>query len=118
MELSALPSPNAMVVVGPASSGLPLLPLLGRLAHGDFATSPSLPLCKQAGGSLAGVIRDEIQSPCDRFIAHMRRDPFEDAARLHGFPFAAAKLLRAATVLEPGDRPSPLEFGREFAAAL
>jgi serine/threonine-protein kinase len=48
----------------------------------------------------------------------MRRDPFEDAERLRVFPASVAKLLRAATLKEPGDRPTPLEFGREFAAAL
>jgi serine/threonine-protein kinase len=61
---------------------------------------------------------DEIESPRDRIIAHMRRDPFEDAERLRVFPAAVAKLLRAATLRDPGQRPSPLEFGREFAAAL
>jgi len=29
-----------------------------------------------------------------------------------------AKLLRAATLLEPAHRPTPLEFGKEFASAL
>jgi serine/threonine-protein kinase len=48
----------------------------------------------------------------------MRRDPFEDAERLRTYPAAVAKLLRAATALEAKDRPSPIEFGREFAAAL
>ena len=31
---------------------------------------------------------------------------------------AVAKVLRAATLRNPADRPSPLEFGREFAAAI
>ena len=48
----------------------------------------------------------------------MRRDPFEDAERLRPFPAAVAKVLRAATLRDPNDRPSPLEFGREFAAAI
>jgi hypothetical protein len=48
----------------------------------------------------------------------MRRDPFEDAERLKNFPAAIAKVLRAATFKDPAGRPSPLEFGREFAAAL
>ena len=61
---------------------------------------------------------DEIDNARDRIIAHMRRDPFEDAERLRAFPAAVAKLLRAATAIEPGHRPSPLEFGKEFAAAL
>jgi serine/threonine-protein kinase len=77
--------------------------------------------------SLAGTIYnvttgraffDDIESPRERIIAHMRRDPFEDAERLRTYPAAVAKLLRAATALEPKDRPSPIEFGREFAAAL
>ena len=61
---------------------------------------------------------DEIESPRDRIIAHMRRDPFEDITRLRVYPGAIQKILRAATVKEPNDRPSPIEFGREFAAAL
>ncbi|MDC0744206.1 serine/threonine-protein kinase [Polyangium mundeleinium] len=54
----------------------------------------------------------------DRILAHMRLDPFDDAERLRGFPAAVAKLLRAATTRDPAERPSPLEFGREFAASL
>jgi serine/threonine-protein kinase len=61
---------------------------------------------------------DEIENPRDRIIAHMRRDPLEDAERLKPYPAAIAKLLRAATAKNPADRPSPLELGREFAAAL
>ena len=61
---------------------------------------------------------DDIENPRDRIIAHMRRDPFEDAERLRTYPAAIAKLLRAATAREAGDRPSPTEFGKEFASAL
>jgi serine/threonine-protein kinase len=61
---------------------------------------------------------DDIENPRDRIIAHMRRDPFENAERLRTYPAAIAKLLRAAVAREPGDRPSPTEFGKEFAAAL
>src|SRR5512138_3166587 len=61
---------------------------------------------------------DEIDNPRDRIIAHMKRDPFEDDERLRTYPAAVAKLLRAATLRDPADRPQPLEFGREFAAAL
>ncbi len=61
---------------------------------------------------------DEIDNPRDRVIAHMRRDPFEDMERLRVFPAAIAKLLRAATMKDPQYRPSPMEFGRAFAAAL
>jgi serine/threonine-protein kinase len=61
---------------------------------------------------------DEIENPRDRIIAHMRRDPFEDAERLRGFPAAMAKLFRAATARDPKDRPSPLQLGKEFVAAL
>jgi hypothetical protein len=61
---------------------------------------------------------DEIDNPRDRIIAHMRRDPFEDASRLRAYPAGIAKLLRAATQREPRYRPSPIEFARDFAAAL
>ncbi|HEU4534733.1 MAG TPA: serine/threonine-protein kinase [Polyangiaceae bacterium] len=61
---------------------------------------------------------DDVDNPRDRIIAHMRRDPLEDPARLQSFPAAIAQLLRAATAREPADRPSPLEFGRDFAAAI
>jgi len=61
---------------------------------------------------------DDIENPRDRIIAHMRRDPFEDAERLRIYPASVAKLLRAATAKEPADRPSPIEFGREFVGAL
>ncbi|HTQ03459.1 MAG TPA: serine/threonine-protein kinase [Polyangiaceae bacterium] len=61
---------------------------------------------------------DEIENQRDRIIAHMRRDPFEDAERLRPFPAAVAKVLRAATLRDPNDRPSPLEFSREFAGAI
>ena len=61
---------------------------------------------------------DDVENPRDRIIAHMRRDPFEDSERLRSYPAGIAKLLRAATAKEPGDRPTPIEFGREFVAAL
>jgi serine/threonine-protein kinase len=61
---------------------------------------------------------DDVENERDRIIAHMRRDPFEDAERLKNFPAAIAKVLRAATFKDPAGRPSPLEFGREFASAL
>jgi|HubBroStandDraft_1064217.scaffolds.fasta_scaffold01302_8 eukaryotic-like serine/threonine-protein kinase len=61
---------------------------------------------------------DEIENQRDRIIAHMRREPFEDAERLRAFPAPIAKLLRAATAREARDRPSPLEMGREFAAGI
>jgi serine/threonine-protein kinase len=61
---------------------------------------------------------DEIENTRDRIIAHMTRDPFEDAERLKTFPASMAKLLRAATATKPGDRPWPLEFGRAFADAI
>jgi serine/threonine-protein kinase len=61
---------------------------------------------------------DDIENNRDRIIAHMRRDPLEDPKRLETYPAAIAKLLRAATTKDPKDRPSPLEFGRAFAAAL
>jgi serine/threonine-protein kinase len=61
---------------------------------------------------------DEIDNQRDRIIAHMKRDPFEDAGRLLGWPAATAALLRAATAKDPRDRPNPLEFGRAFTASL
>ena len=61
---------------------------------------------------------DEIENLRDRIIAHMRRDPFGDADRLRAFPASVARLLRAATARDAQARPSPIEFGREFAAAL
>jgi serine/threonine-protein kinase len=61
---------------------------------------------------------DELESPRDRLVAHIRRDPFDDPKRLEGFPAAIAKLMRAAVAREAKDRPSPMEFGRAFAAAL
>jgi eukaryotic-like serine/threonine-protein kinase len=61
---------------------------------------------------------DEIESPRDRIMAHMDRDPFDDPARLRGYPAAVAKILRAATALKPTDRPSPLEFARGYVASL
>ncbi len=61
---------------------------------------------------------DDLDNPLDRIRAHMQKDPFEDPERLRGFPATMAKLLRQATSMQPGERPSPLEFGRAFAASL
>jgi serine/threonine-protein kinase len=61
---------------------------------------------------------DDIDNPRDRIMAHMRKDPWEDAERLRTYPLAIQKLLRAATAQSPQDRPSPIEFGKEFATAL
>ena len=61
---------------------------------------------------------DEIENYRDRIIAHMRRDPFEDAERLKIYPATVAKLLRAATAKKPTHRPTPMEFGKAFAEAL
>ena len=61
---------------------------------------------------------DDVEDPRGRIIAHLRQDPFEDAERLRPYPAAIAKVLRAATARDPKDRPSPLEFAREFVAAL
>lgn len=61
---------------------------------------------------------DDIENQRDRIIAHMRRDPLEEPERLAPFPAAIAKLLRAATLKDPRDRPSPMDFGREFAASV
>ncbi|HJL18632.1 MAG TPA: serine/threonine-protein kinase [Sandaracinaceae bacterium LLY-WYZ-13_1] len=61
---------------------------------------------------------DDIEDPRERIIAHMRNDPMEDASRFADYPAGLVKLLRAATTRDPRDRPTPLEFGREFAALL
>jgi len=61
---------------------------------------------------------DEIENHRERIMAHMRQDPFEDPERLRDYPAELVRLLRAATAREPQDRPSPLEFGRAFVAAL
>lgn len=61
---------------------------------------------------------DDIEDKRERIVAHMRQDPMEDESRFKEFPAALVKLLRAATTKEWKDRPTPLEFGREFAALL
>jgi eukaryotic-like serine/threonine-protein kinase len=61
---------------------------------------------------------DEIDNQRERIIAHMKRDPFEDSERLAAYPAAIAKLMRAATAMDPKDRPMPLEFGKAFASAI
>jgi serine/threonine-protein kinase len=61
---------------------------------------------------------EEIDNPRERIMAHMRRDPFEDQDTLRAYPAAVAKLMRAATAREVKDRPTPLELGRAFTAAL
>jgi len=61
---------------------------------------------------------DEIDNYRDRIVAHMRRDPFEDAELLRTYPAAIAKLLRAGTATNPADRPYPTEFAKAFAEAL
>jgi serine/threonine-protein kinase len=61
---------------------------------------------------------DEIENQRDRIIAHMRRDPFAEGERLRVYPSAIQRLMRAATALDPRDRPTPMEFGRAFVAAL
>ena len=42
----------------------------------------------------------------------------EDTRLLQGYPAELVKLMRAATALDPNDRPYPMEFGRLFEAAL
>ena len=53
---------------------------------------------------------DDIENNRDRIIAHMKRDPWEDAERLRPFPSAMQKLFRAGTARDPKDRPQPLEI--------
>lgn len=61
---------------------------------------------------------DDIESPRDRIFAHMKRAPLEDTRLLPHYPVELVKLMRAATALDPNDRPRPMEFGRAFEAAL
>lgn len=61
---------------------------------------------------------DELATPRDRIFAHMKQQPLEDVRRLAGYPAEMIKLMRAATALDPKDRPQPLEFGRAFESAL
>lgn len=74
--------------------------------------------------SLAGTIYnvmtgrtffDEIADKRERIVAHMRRDAMEDSARFKDFPPNLVRLLRSATAMNWKDRPTPLEFGNEFA---
>lgn len=57
---------------------------------------------------------DDIDDTRQRILAHMRRDPMEDATRFKDFPAGLVKLMRAATAMDFRDRPTPAEFGREF----
>ncbi len=61
---------------------------------------------------------DEISDKRERILAHMKRDPMEDDSRFADYPAALVKLMRSATNVNWKDRPTPLEFGREFAALL
>ena len=48
---------------------------------------------------------DDIKSPRDRVIAHMRQDPFEDPERSEGLACRVAKLLRAVDLARPEGSP-------------
>lgn len=61
---------------------------------------------------------DDVANPRDRIFAHMKQQPLEDARLLPGYPAELIKLMRAATALDPNDRPYPMEFGRAFESAL
>ncbi len=61
---------------------------------------------------------DEIKNPRDRIFAHMKQHPLEDVRLLNGYPAELIKLMRAATALDPNDRPRPMEFGRAFESAI
>ena len=61
---------------------------------------------------------DDVSNPRDRIFAHMKQQPLEDARRLNGYPAELIKLMRAATALDPNDRPRPMEFGRAFEACI
>ncbi len=61
---------------------------------------------------------DDLTALRDRIFAHMQKDPMEDAERFRCYPAALVKLLREATARNWKDRPTPLEFGRAFVAAI
>ena len=61
---------------------------------------------------------DEIKNPRDRIFAHMKQHPLEDPKLLRGYPAELVKLMRAATAIDPNDRPRPMEFGRTFEASI
>jgi hypothetical protein len=61
---------------------------------------------------------DDLTALRDRVFAHMQRDPMEDAERFRCYPATLVKLLREATARNWKDRPTPLEFGRAFVAAI
>ncbi len=61
---------------------------------------------------------DDITDARERIIAHMRKDPMENLEPFKVYPAALIKLLRAATAHNFKDRPTPLEFGRAFVAAI
>ncbi len=61
---------------------------------------------------------DQLQDPRQRIIAHMNEDPMQDLEPFRAYPAALVKLLRAATARDVKDRPTPLEFGREFAEVI
>ena len=57
---------------------------------------------------------DEIGNARERIFAHMKREPLEDPSLLNGYPEGLIKLMRAATTLDPKDRPQPMEFAHAF----
>ena len=61
---------------------------------------------------------DDLTELRDRILAHMQKDPMEDAERFRSYPAALVKLLREATARNWKDRPTPMEFGRAFVAVL
>jgi len=61
---------------------------------------------------------DHIEDPRQRIIAHMQQDPMEDLEPFRVYPAGLIKLMRAATAQDPKDRPTPTEFGREFAEVI
>ncbi len=61
---------------------------------------------------------DDIDDSRQRILAHMRRDPMEDASRFEQYPASLVKLMRAATNMKWQDRPTPAEFGKEFIALI
>lgn len=61
---------------------------------------------------------DDVPNSRDRIFAHMKRHPLEDARLLKGYPAELVRVMRAATALDPKDRPRPMEFAHAFEAGL
>lgn len=61
---------------------------------------------------------DDLSDTQARVIAHMKHPPLAEPERVKDLPGELARLLRAATELDPTERPTPAEFARAFALAF